>query len=366
MGDLRDPMDRVSREIASEDDALARVHRRAVKRQMHRRVGAGLAGVAIATASIGFAFAAFRPVANHQLERRPGAPPGDGQTLTYRVPSESMQPTYAVGDVVEVDPAQREPKRGNVILFSDPKGMAGAARSEGCPQVEQCFMKRVIGLAGETIEIRQGRVFVDGNPLSEPYALLDSSTFGPITVPAGTCFVMGDNRANSSDSRSLLGAIPEELIIGTVVAEEESPGSPVPGPTPTSDNATPAPTPIVVDDRTGVENAFPYVFAWIESRGRGTQHGGYDLGPWYPDKGAVAPVTTAVPIPVTKIYYLPGYESEAARMEQLLFPGAEIGPPPPDDGVSVAYADPQPLLRVELGEDFVTRHAELIRAFNFV
>ncbi|MGH2710328.1 MAG: hypothetical protein ACRDH9_03875 [Actinomycetota bacterium] len=141
---------------------------------------------------------------------------------------------------------------------------------------------------------------------------------------------------------------------------------PTPGPTPTEDGATPPPVSIVVDDRTGAQNAFPYVFAWIEGHGRRTHHGGYDLGPWYPDEGAVAPLTAAEPIPGTKIYYQPGYESEAARMEQLLFPGAEIGPPPPDDGVSVAYADPQPLLRVELGEDFVARHAELIRAFNFL
>ncbi|MGH2691383.1 MAG: hypothetical protein ACRDHM_02660 [Actinomycetota bacterium] len=147
--------------------------------------------------------------------------------------------------------------------------------------------------------------------------------------------------------------------------------TPVPGPSPTSEDATPAPVRIVVGDRTGAQNAFPYVFAWIESQGPGTHHGGYDLGDAdaqrdHVEGNAVSPTLQAEPIPVTRIYFEPGYEAEADRMQQLLFPGAEIGPPPPDDGVRVSYADQQPLLHAELGRDFVERHAELIRAFNFL
>jgi hypothetical protein len=159
--------------------------------------------------------------------------------------------------------------------------------------------------------------------------------------------------------------------LGPYQAAPESSDSPVPGPTPTSDDATPAPIRIVVDDRTGAQNAFPYVFGWIESRGPGTHHGGYDLGDADANRddvegNAVAPTLTADPIPITRIYYEPGQKTEADRIQQLLFPGAEIGPPPTDEEVNVAYADQQPLLRVELGEDFVERHAELIRAFNFL
>lgn len=184
-------------------------------RARRRRLGTALLTSAMA-AGIGVAaFAGAAHLVSNQAEPRPANPPAD-RTFTFVVPSDAMLPTYAVGDLVEIDPTERVPVRGNVILFSDPNGEAIPTGAGGCPSRDDCFLKRVIGLPGETLEIRDGRVFVDGNPLSEPYALMDSSTFGPVKVAAGTCFVMGDNRANSADSRSLLGPIPEELIIGTV------------------------------------------------------------------------------------------------------------------------------------------------------
>ncbi len=77
------------------------------------------------------------------------------------------------------------------------------------------LIKRVIALSGETIEGRDGLIYIDGRALVEPY-LADGATFasfGPVTVPAGHVFVMGDNRNNSRDSR-VFGPIDEDLILG--------------------------------------------------------------------------------------------------------------------------------------------------------
>jgi signal peptidase I len=83
------------------------------------------------------------------------------------------------------------------------------------------FIKRVIGLPGETIQITNGVVNIktpQGRSfnLSEPYlnSERDTGSYGPFTIPAGTYFVMGDNRTNSSDSRTALGPIPKSRIIG--------------------------------------------------------------------------------------------------------------------------------------------------------
>ena len=82
------------------------------------------------------------------------------------------------------------------------------------------FVKRVIGLPGETVELRDGYLYIDGEKYDEPY--IDNeyrsgrlNTFGPYTVPEGKYFVMGDHRNNSNDSRSI-GAISRDMIIGHV------------------------------------------------------------------------------------------------------------------------------------------------------
>jgi signal peptidase I len=85
-----------------------------------------------------------------------------------------------------------DPERGDVILFDPPDGS------------EYCYVKRIIGLPGETVEIRDGLVYINGSdePLDEPYVKgTPTGDFGPYEVPEDSYFVMGDNRNNSTDSR---------------------------------------------------------------------------------------------------------------------------------------------------------------------
>ncbi len=100
----------------------------------------------------------------------------------------------------------RGPKRGDVVVFRSPNQPANGP--------ERDFIKRVIALPGETVEVRNCTVFIDGEPLDEPYILEQPAyTYGPQTVPPDHLFVLGDNRNNSSDSRSW-GMLPKENLIG--------------------------------------------------------------------------------------------------------------------------------------------------------
>ncbi|MDZ4278559.1 MAG: signal peptidase I [Dehalococcoidia bacterium] len=100
----------------------------------------------------------------------------------------------------------RGPERGDIIVFKSPDTPRG--------QPERDFIKRIIGLPGETVEVRDCAVFIDGDPLREPYiAERPTYTYGPEEVPEGHYFVLGDNRNNSSDSHSW-GMLPKENIIG--------------------------------------------------------------------------------------------------------------------------------------------------------
>jgi signal peptidase I len=81
------------------------------------------------------------------------------------------------------------------------------------PDEREDLIKRVIGLPGETIEISAGVVYIDGRPLNEPYARLSTGDSPSRRLSADEYFIMGDNRANSKDSR-LFGPIPRDSIVG--------------------------------------------------------------------------------------------------------------------------------------------------------
>ena len=151
----------------------------------------------------------------------------------FYIPSGSMEPTLEPGDRVLVQKVVYGPNRGDVIVFSDPKGRPGPDRGivggffhwlSGALGIEQPehedFIKRVIGLPGETVELRGGRLFVDGARVPEPYLQgpPDTRDYGPVEVPEGSLFVLGDNRTNSNDSRFGLGFVPLDKVIGRAFA----------------------------------------------------------------------------------------------------------------------------------------------------
>jgi signal peptidase I len=128
----------------------------------------------------------------------------------YEVPSASMLPTIRVGDhfMVEVLEPEDALHRGEIVIFSLPATQ------------DRDFVKRVVGLPGETVEIRRRRVFINGSALEEPYVcytrdgiLPVRDTFGPVALGRDEYFLMGDNRENSLDSR-WLGPVPRNRITG--------------------------------------------------------------------------------------------------------------------------------------------------------
>jgi len=146
----------------------------------------------------------------------------------FTIPSGSMEDTLLIGDYILVNkflygpeipftdthlPGLRDPARGDVVVFKYP---ADESRD---------FIKRIVALGGETVQVRDNRVFVNGTPVEEPYVRPGSFPTTPSThcgylyaceptlVPAGSYFVMGDNRNNSQDSR-YWGFVKREKIRG--------------------------------------------------------------------------------------------------------------------------------------------------------
>jgi len=123
----------------------------------------------------------------------------------FRIEQVSMQPNLHEGEYVIVDKvsyAFRQPERGEIVVLKNP--------NPGQPDL----IKRVIGLPGETIDVRGGQVHINGQPLTEPYIKQPMASDYPAKeLQAGQYFVMGDNRNNSEDSR-IFGARPADDIVG--------------------------------------------------------------------------------------------------------------------------------------------------------
>jgi signal peptidase I len=152
----------------------------------------------------------------------------------FYIPSESMVPTLKVGDRVLVNKLTyrfHPPGRGDIIVFEDPNAppvergaISGFVHwvTDGLgltTSPDKDFIKRVIGLPGDTVEIRRGVVYINGSkmgpePYLSPIADVSCCPGQRWTVPQGTLFVMGDNRTNSSDSRTSLGFIPIDKVVG--------------------------------------------------------------------------------------------------------------------------------------------------------
>ncbi len=131
------------------------------------------------------------------------------------IPSESMEPTLFPGDRIVVEKLsyyQHSPQAGDVVVFQPPPYLQALGY-----QPEQAFIKRVIGLPGQVIQVRQGTVYVDGQGLEETY-IAESPNYElpPVQVPENHLFVMGDNRNNSNDSH-VWGYLPQEYILGHAV-----------------------------------------------------------------------------------------------------------------------------------------------------
>lgn len=154
----------------------------------------------------------------------------------FFIPSASMEPTLMIGDRVLVEKVGYRlggADRGDVVVFEKDVGaLINPAPEEGEPFYvdivnafkelfgfptgsKQDFIKRVIGVGGDTVEGRDNKVFVNGEAIAEPYLPEGTTTsdFGPVEIPEGMVFVMGDNRANSDDSRGF-GPVDADKIVG--------------------------------------------------------------------------------------------------------------------------------------------------------
>jgi signal peptidase I len=128
----------------------------------------------------------------------------------FYIPSGSMEPTLKIGDRVLVNKLSYDfhsVHRGDIVVFKKPA-------NDNSPGVTD-LVKRVIGLPGETISATNGQVYINGHPLTEPWLPRGdyTSAFGPVQIPNGEYFMMGDNRGDSADSR-IIGPIPKKLFIG--------------------------------------------------------------------------------------------------------------------------------------------------------
>lgn len=162
----------------------------------------------------------------------------------YRIPSASMAPTLAVGQRILVNRLDTNPQLGDIVVFHPPVGAIapsplcgnpeqGVDRAAGINHPQPCdvptphessqtFVKRVVGLPGDHLLIEHGRVWRNGVEERGPYVRGCRSTLGctfflSIHVPPGDYYLMGDNRADSDDSR-FWGPVPRRWLIGVALA----------------------------------------------------------------------------------------------------------------------------------------------------
>ena len=124
-----------------------------------------------------------------------------------RVDGASMEPTLVSGEYVIINRLSYRlgsPQRGDIIVFHFPRD----------PKEE--YIKRLIGLPGDEVEVKNGAVYVNGQLLDESYLNVKMDYYGTWRIPAGQLFVLGDNRNNSSDSHDW-GTVPMDYVVGKAV-----------------------------------------------------------------------------------------------------------------------------------------------------
>jgi len=162
----------------------------------------------------------------------------------FRIPSESMVPTLAVGQRVLVDrvgPRFSDPDRGDVMVFKPPRGAddnaCGVRHADRAPcprgtedRSDMNFIKRVVAVEGDRISVKKGRVYIDGELQQKEGEFIRPSTDcatcnlpEEITIPKDHVYMMGDNRGESADSREW-GPVPEDWLIGNAFVTYWPPG----------------------------------------------------------------------------------------------------------------------------------------------
>jgi len=141
-----------------------------------------------------------------------------GVAQSFFIPSGSMEPTLQIDDRLIVDKVSyrfESPQRADVVVFPPPNTAIAACGL--APNSHDIFIKRIVGLPGEKVEVKDGHVYINDRPLNEKYiAAQPQYEWGPKTVPANHYLVLGDNRNNSCDGHAW-GFVPRENIMGKAV-----------------------------------------------------------------------------------------------------------------------------------------------------
>lgn len=138
------------------------------------------------------------------------------------IPSLSMYPTFEVGDQLAVEKVTKRIKpfyRNEVVVFNPPRAFQEIMEQQyGNPtRGKEALIKRIVAVEGDKVEVKKGKLFVNGQQQEEPYVAEDAEyQFGPVTVPPGNVLVLGDNRNHSLDGH-IWGFLPEKNVIGRAV-----------------------------------------------------------------------------------------------------------------------------------------------------